>query len=92
MSTDRTPVSTYPVVHLVVLPGPLGVGHLVVRIVTVHEILHDRAALEEPDGRPVGELVRQRRNSPIGVDLEEPRLLEAGEVGPVRPMNTTQRL
>ena len=44
-------------------------------VVAVHEVLHDRTALKQSDKFAVGELVGQCRNTPVGVDLQEPRLL-----------------
>jgi len=47
----------------------------VVLVVPRHEILHDAATFEQSDGLAVRELVRQRWDSAIGVDVEEPLLL-----------------
>lgn len=46
-----------------------------VGIISVDEILHDGAALEQADLLAIGEGVRQGWNTPIGVDVEEPLLL-----------------
>lgn len=47
-----------------------------VLIVAVDEILHDGAALKQVDGAAVGKGVRQRRDAAVGVDVEEPLLLQ----------------
>lgn len=69
---------TYPVVHLPVLPRAVGVGDLVVLVVAVHEVLHDGGAFEQPDGLAVLEDICEGRDAAVGVDLEEPWLLQEG--------------
>ena len=64
-----------PVVGLVVLASPLGVRDFVLCVVTLNEILHDAARLEQVDGLAIGELVGQSRNAAVGVDGKEPVLL-----------------
>lgn len=46
-----------------------------VRIVPVHQILLDAARLEELDGCAVLQRVRQGWDAPVGIDVQEPRLL-----------------
>ena len=70
----------HPVIDLPVFLSISGVRDLVVLVVPVHQILHDGTALKQPDGRAIGEGVRQGRETPIGVDLKEPRLLGAWSV------------
>lgn len=47
-----------------------------VLVVAVHEVLHDGGALKQPDGLAVLEDVREGRDAAVGVDLEEPGLLQ----------------
>ena len=72
--------ATHPAVDLPVLPASVGIGDLAVFVVPAHQILDDGAALEDVDGGPVREGVREGGHPPIGVDLEEPGLL--GMCGP----------
>lgn len=53
----------------------MGIRDLVLRVIAINKILHDGPTLEQADGSPVREGVRQSRDTPIGVDLQEPRLL-----------------
>lgn len=46
-----------------------------VAVVASDEVLHDGAGLEEGDGRPIGEGIGEGRDTPIGVQGEEPGLL-----------------
>lgn len=47
--STKARVATHPAVDIVVLPGAPGVRDLVVRIITVGEVLQDGAALEDVD-------------------------------------------
>lgn len=67
-----------PVGGLPVLARAGGVGHLVVLVVAVDEVLQDAAALEDADGLAVIERVCESRDAAVGVDLEEPGLLSGG--------------
>jgi hypothetical protein len=57
-----------PVVHLIVLPGPLRKRDLVFSVVTVDKVLHDTPGFEEVDLLAVGECVRQSWDATIRVD------------------------
>lgn len=46
-------------------------------VVAVDEVLQNSSALKDADGLPVGEGVGEGGDPPVGVDLEEPRLLPA---------------
>ena len=60
-----------PIVHLIVLASSFGKADLVVRIISINEVLHDTARLEEIDGLAVGKVISQCWDAAIGVDLQE---------------------
>ncbi|TLD10659.1 hypothetical protein PgNI_05816 [Pyricularia grisea] len=64
-----------PVLDLVVLSGTVGVRHLVLRVITVHEVLHDGGALKQVDGLAIGKSVGQCWDATVGVDVKKPLLL-----------------
>lgn len=80
MSIWRKPCSldvrllTNPVVGLIVLLCAVRIRDLVVFVVLVDEVQQNRAALEQPDSL-AAELVRDGRDSPVWVDLQEPVFL-----------------
>jgi hypothetical protein len=57
-----------PVVHLIVLSGPLRKRDLVFCVVAVDKVLHDTSRFEEVDLLAVGESVRQCGDAAIRVD------------------------
>jgi hypothetical protein len=57
--TPETIGPTNPVIGLIVFLRAVRIRYFVFGVVLVDEILHYRAALKQPDGRPVGVLVRQ---------------------------------
>ena len=64
-----------PVVALPVLPGAFGKRQFVLRIVTIGQVLQDATTFEDPDLLAVVELIKDRRNATVGIDLEKPWLL-----------------
>ena len=52
-----------------------GIRHLVLSIISVHQILQHRTRLKYSDLFPIGELVRHGGDSSIGVNFQEPLLL-----------------
>ena len=66
-----------PVVALIVISAALGKRELVLRVVTLSQILQDAASLKDPDRLAVVESVHDGRNAPIGVDLKIPRFFLA---------------
>ena len=57
-----------PVVHLIVLSGPLRKRDLVFCVVAVHKVLHDASGFEEVDLLAVGECVGQGGDAAIRVN------------------------
>lgn len=66
---------SYPAVRLVILTRTRGIRDLVISIIAVDEVLHDGAALEQADRAAISEGIRQGRDTPVGVDIQEPLLL-----------------
>ena len=63
-----------PIVHFIPLPRALGEADLVLGVVALYEVLHDASGFEEVVGLAVGEGVRQRGDTSVGIDRAEPRL------------------
>ena len=57
-----------PVVGFKVFTGPRWVADFVLGVVAFNEVLHDATGLEQSDLLPVGELVRQGGDTPVGVE------------------------
>jgi hypothetical protein len=64
-----------PVVHFVPLTSTLGETDLVVRVVAIHEVLHDATGFEEVDSLAVSKGVGECWDTAIGIDSTEPGLL-----------------
>lgn len=65
---------THPVVHFIVLPRPKWIGDLVLGVISISQVLHDRTTLEDSNGLAIGESVCDGRDTAVGVDLQEPGL------------------
>lgn len=63
-----------------------------VSVVALDEVLHNRAALKQTDELAVGKGVGQGRDAAIGVDLEEPWLLQNARRKSIYPHITILRL
>lgn len=63
-----------PVVDLVRFTRALGVADEVIFVVSLDEILHDRAGLEEANRLTIREGICQGGDPAIGIDFEKPRL------------------
>jgi len=63
-----------PVSNLIRFSGAFGEADLVLGIITVYQVLHDTARLEEIDGLAIRKCVGQRWNAAIRIDGTKPRL------------------
>ena len=64
-----------PIVHFIPLSCSLGKADLVLGIIPLDKIVHDRPRFKQVNGFPISKRVRQRRDTPVGVDVEKPWLL-----------------
>lgn len=64
-----------PVADFICFPGSLGVGNLVLRVVSINEILQDTSGLEDSDLLAVSKGICDGWYAAVWVYLEEPRLL-----------------
>lgn len=68
-----------PALHLPIFRRVPGIRELILLVISLHQIIQDRAALKHAQRLPfagAGEAgIRERRDAAVWVDLEEPRLL-----------------